>query len=268
MSPEQDTIWQTIRREAEEGARNEPVLASFLHSTILNHETLERALAYHLANKLADANLQPIGLMELFIKAYDSDSEISRKMRIDIQAVFDRDAACRGYSMPLLYFKGFHALQSYRLGHWLWENGRQEMAVALQSRISEAFGVDIHPAARIGCGVLMDHATSVVIGETAVVGDHVSILHSVTLGGTGKEDGDRHPKVGNWVLIGAGAILLGNIKIGTGAKIGASSVVLEDVPEHCVVAGVPAVIIGHPTCDQPSLEMNHRLNPDIEDHVD
>ncbi len=259
MSPEQDTIWQTIRTEAEADARDEPVLASFLYNTIINHESLERATAYHLGNKLANANLQPIGLMELFLQAYDSDNEIGRKMRVDISAVYERDPACTAYSTPLLYFKGFQALQSYRLAHWLWTVGRKQMALALQSRISEAFGVDIHPGARIGKGILMDHATSVVIGETAVVGDHVSILHSVTLGGTGKAGGDRHPKIGDWVLIGAGAELLGNIKIGEGAKIGAGSVVLIDVPPHRTAAGVPAEIIGEAGCNQPSVEMNHLL---------
>ena len=260
MSLQEDRIWLAIRAEAEDDARREPVLASFFYNTILNRESLEHSLGYHLANKLGDANLQPISLMGLFTTAYEADEQIGQAMRADLEAVRERDPACRGYSMPLLYFKGFHALQSYRLAHWLWGQQRVPMALALQSRISEVFGVDIHPAARIGRGILIDHATGVVIGETAVVGDNVSILHSVTLGGTGKTGGDRHPKVGDGVLIGVGAALLGNIKIGEGAKIGASSVVLTDVPAHCTAAGVPAEIVGRPKVDQPALEMDHRLN--------
>ncbi len=256
----EDRIWQAIRTEAETDAQTEPVLASFLYNTILNHQSLESALSYHLANKLGDANLQAMALMELFTRILSDDPKVADAVRGDIAAIHERDPACRGYCVPLLYFKGFHALQSYRMAHWLWEHDHPALALTLQSRISEAFSVDIHPGARVGKGVLIDHATSVVIGETAVIGDNVSILHEVTLGGTGKVSGDRHPKVGDGVLIGAGAKLLGNIRIGEGVKIGAGSVVLNDVPPHCTAVGVPAQIVGCPRSDHPALEMDHRLD--------
>jgi serine O-acetyltransferase len=158
---------------------------------------------------------------------------------------------------PFLYFKGFHALQTHRIGHWLWNHGRESLALFFQNQMSVEFGVDIHPAARLGHGIMLDHATGVVIGETAVVGNNVSILQSVTLGGTGKDEGDRHPKIGDGVLISAGAKILGNIRVGDGAKVGAGSVVLENVPAHTTVAGVPARIVGRPSSDQPALEMDH-----------
>ncbi len=255
-------IWQHIRTEAATQIESEPILASFLYNTILNHDSLESALSYHLANKLGNANLQPISLMELFLKTFSSDSRVGDQVRCDLAAVKERDPACHGYSIPLLYFKGFQALQSYRMSHWLWNQGRLPLAFTLQNRISEVFAVDIHPGATIGQGILMDHATGIVIGETAVVGNNVSILHEVTLGGTGKEDGDRHPKVGDGVLLGAGAKLLGNITIGEGAKVGAGSVVLEDVPPHMTAAGVPAKITGHATSAQPALEMNQWIECD------
>ena len=197
----------------------------------------------------------------------EANPGIGQSIRADIRATRDRDPAAKGFSEPFLYFKGFHALQTHRVAHFLWHGGRQSLALFLQNRTSEVFGVDIHPAARVGNGILIDHATSVVIGETAVIEDNVSILHEVTLGGTGKADGDRHPKVRHGVLIGAGAKILGNVEVGRGAKVGAGSVVLEDVPPHCTVAGVPAQIVGTPNVDEPALEMDHRLpcNPDIED---
>lgn len=252
-------IWQEIRKEADVTAHDEPILASFLFNTILNHETLENAMSYHLANKLQNSNLQPTSLMELFIMIYNEDPRVGDSLRSDIAAVKERDPACPGYSVPLLYFKGFQALQSYRMAHWLWTQGRKPLALALQARISEVFGVDIHPAAVIGNGILFDHATGLVIGETAVVGNNVSVLHGVTLGGTGKDCGDRHPKIGDGVLIGAGSELLGNIKIGEGCKIGAGSVVLDDLPAHCTAVGVPARVVGHPTTDQPALDMDHKI---------
>jgi serine O-acetyltransferase len=167
-----------------------------------------------------------------------------------------RDPAARGYAQPFLYYKGFHALQAYRVAHWLWGHKRHGLAAHLQNRISEAFGVDVHPAARIGSGILIDHGTSVVIGETAVVEDNVSLLHEVTLGGTGKESGDRHPKVRRGALIGAGAKILGNVEIGMGAKVAACSVVLKDVPPHTTVAGIPARVVGRCTVAEPALEMD------------
>lgn len=256
---DQDSLWTTIRAETQHEASREPVLASFLHATILNHDSLEAALSFHLAHKLDSATASALLVREVIEKALNADPTIRQALRCDIRAIKERDSACYSYAAPFLYFKGFHALQSYRVAHWLWCQGRESLALFFQNRISCEFGVDIHPAARIGRGIMLDHATGVVIGETAVVGDNVSIMQSVTLGGTGKEHGDRHPKVGDGVLLSAGAKVLGNIRIGEGAQVGAGSVVLKDVPPHTVVAGVPAVVIGRPSCDQPALEMNHRL---------
>lgn len=262
-----DPLWQSIREEVAGDAEREPLLASFLHATVLNHKSLENALGFLLAGKLECPVLPAMLLRELIVDAVAADVRIGRSIRADIRAVGDRDPAAKRYSEPFLYFKGFHALQTHRVAHWLWHQGREALALFLQNRTSEVFAVDIHPAARIGDGILIDHATSVVIGETAVIEDNVSILHEVTLGGTGKAAGDRHPKVRHGVLIGAGAKILGNVEVGRGAKVGAGSVVLEDVPPHCTVAGVPAVIIGTPNVDEPALEMDHRLpcNPDFED---
>lgn len=259
---EVDPVWETIREEAQYEASREPILASFLHATILKHNRLEDALSFHLASKLPTETLSPMLIREVIDEALNDDPTIGAAVRADINAVRDRDPATDCLSIPLLYYKGWHAIQSYRIGHWLWKQGREPLALFLQNRISEVFGVDIHPAARIGKGVMIDHGTSVVIGETAVVEDNVSMLHEVTLGGTGKEHGDRHPKIRHGVLIGAGAKILGNVEVGEGAKVGACSVVLEDVPPHCTVAGVPAKIVGRPEFDEPALEMNHNLPPD------
>lgn len=253
-----DPLWQAIRAETEREATREPVLASFLHATILNHDTLEAALSFHLAHKLDSATASALLVREVIEEALHSDPAIGQAIRCDIRAVRERDSACPGYSVPFLYFKGFHALQAHRVAHWLWRQGRQSLALFFQNRISAEFGVDIHPAARIGQGIMLDHATGVVIGETAVVGDNVSIMQAVTLGGTGKEHGDRHPKVGNGVLLSAGAIVLGNIRVGDGAQVAAGSVVLKDVEPHTIVAGVPAKVVGKPTCAQPALEMDHQ----------
>lgn len=263
-----DHIWNAIRAEVQENAQQEPVLASFFHTTILNHDTLESALSFHLANKLDSPEAPAMLLREVIGEAMRADPSIGETVRLDISAVMDRDSACNSYSMPFLYFKGFHALQSHRVAHWLWKNGRQAMALFFQNRVSMEFGVDIHPAARIGHGIMIDHATGVVIGETTVVGNNVSIMQSVTLGGTGKEDGDRHPKVGDGVLISAGAKILGNIRIGSGAKVGAGSVVLQEVPPHTTVAGVPAKVIGKPRCENPALDMNHQISCDLENCKD
>ena len=254
-----DPVWGAIRSEALSDANSEPLLASFLHSTILNHTRLEAALSFHLAMLLGNRTLQPIQLNELFLEAMDASPAIQEAIRADITAVVDRDPACRHYSVPLLYFKGYHGLQAYRVANYFWTRGRHNLARMLQSRISESFSMDIHPAAKIGQGILIDHAHSIVIGETAVVGDNVSLIHEVTLGGTGKDQGDRHPKIGCGVLIGAGAKILGNVKVGEGAKVGAGSVVLEDVPAHCTVVGVPAKVVGHPRADQPALSMDQRI---------
>jgi serine O-acetyltransferase len=260
MTPVSDPIWEQIRAEAAEDAAAEPMLASFLHATVLNHSTLEDCLSFHLAGKLGSETLHMLSLREVFDEAMLKDPSIGEAARADLRAVVERDPACERYSIPLLYFKGFKALQSYRVAHWLWLEGRKALALQLQSRISELYGVDIHPGARIGRGIMIDHAHSIVIGETAVVGDDVSMLHEVTLGGTGKASGDRHPKVGNGVLIAAGAKVLGNVKIGEGAKIAAGSVVLHDVPPHSTAAGVPAVIVGGTRHAKPAEAMDHCLD--------
>lgn len=260
MTTQIDSIWQEIRNSVLQDAQEEPILASFLHMTVLRHKSLEDVLSFHLSSKLASPTMDARTLMELIGEALTSDPSIAQASRADIQAAYDRDPACRNYATPLLYFKGFHALQCYRITHWLWNQGRHALALFLQNRISETFTVDIHPAARIGRGILLDHGHGFVVGETAVIEDNVSILHNVTLGGTGKAEGDRHPKIRYGVLIGAGAKILGNIEVGRGAKIGAGSVVLEHVPAHTTVAGVPARIVGMADTETPSLDMDHRIN--------
>lgn len=252
-----DPQWDRIREETVGHAGEEPILASFLHATIINHPTLECALSFHLANQLDSPTASSLLLRDVILQALESDGDIRDAVRADLQAVLERDSACHELYIPFLYFKGFHALQTQRVAHWLWNCGRKSLALFFQNRMSTTFGVDIHPAARMGKGVMLDHATGLVIGETAVVGNNVSILQSVTLGGTGKDEGDRHPKIGDGVLISAGAKILGNIRVGEGAKVGAGSVVLEDVPPHTTVAGVPAKVVGRPSSDQPALEMDH-----------
>lgn len=254
-----DRIWQKIREETRIALADEPILASFMHATILHHEELECALSYHLANQLDSPSASSMMLREVFLEAFSSDEEIRHAIREDLDAVLERDSACHEYYLPFLYFKGFQALQTHRVAHWLWRQGRHSLALFLQSCMSQKLGVDIHPAAQFGKGILLDHATGLVIGETAVVGNKVSILQSVTLGGTGKTDGDRHPKIGDGVLISAGAKILGNITVGEGAKVGSGSVVLKDVPPHTTVAGVPARVVGVPTSDSPALDMDHGI---------
>jgi serine O-acetyltransferase len=256
MNNAEDGFWNQIQSEARREAEREPALVSFLFASVLRHQKLEDALCVILANKLQTPDLSAILLRDLSSGALDGDSSICASIRADLLAARTRDPAAHGYLQPFLYYKGFHALQAYRVAHWLWGQRRQTLASHFQNRISEAFGVDVHPAARIGSGVLIDHGTSVVIGETAVVEDNVSILHEVTLGGTGNESGDRHPKVRRGVLLGAGAKILGNVEVGRGAKVGAGSVVLRDVPPHTTVAGVPARVVGHCTVDEPALEMD------------
>ena len=254
-----DPMWEVIRDEAVRAAAAEPLLAGFLHSSLLKHDTLEQALSLILADKLGNATVPVVLMHEILLDAFAHDAALGAAARADIRAFCERDPACDRFLLPLLYFKGLHALQGYRATHWLWNNRRRDLALYLQSRISETFGVDIHPAARIGTGILVDHATALVIGETAVVGDNVSMLHEVTLGGTGKDSGDRHPKVGCGVLLGAGAKVLGNVTIGSNAKVGAGSVVLDDVPDNCTVAGVPAVVVGGPCSGAPALDMDHTI---------
>ncbi len=260
-----DPVWQTIRKEAREQAEQEPALASFFHATILNHGTLEGALSFHLANKLGNAAISALQFREIIEKAISNDNSISEAIREDIRAVYERDSACDFYFLPFLYFKGFHALQAYRVANSLWNQGRKSLAYFFQSHIALIFGVDIHPAAKIGKGIMFDHATGIVIGETTIVEDDVSIMQAVTLGGTGKEGGDRHPKIRRGVLLSAGAKILGNIEIGEGAKVGAGSVVLEAVEPHTTVVGVPSKVVGSPRTQSPALDMNHGINCDCDD---
>ncbi len=253
-----DPIWTAIRAEAWSEADNDAYLRAFLTKVILKGKGLESALSMILSAKLATDCVNP-ALLQSRIDTTFATKAVGQAIRGDLQAIRDRDPASRGYLIPFLFFKGFHALQAYRVANWLWNEGQDLFAVHLQNRISEVFAVDIHPAARIGSGVLMDHATGIVVGETAVIEDNVSLLHDVTLGGTGKELGDRHPKVRQGVLIGAGAKVLGNVEIGAGAKIGAGSVVLDPVPAHSTVAGVPAKVISRGAADTPAFEMNQQF---------
>jgi len=259
MHTEQQELWKKIREEAWTSSANEPILASFFHSTILNHSNFKSALSYQLANRLDSHTMPAILVREVIEEAFTKAPDILHAAMIDIVAVQERDPAVEDFSIPLLYLKGFHAIQVYRVAHWLWNEKRVPLALYLQNRSSELFGVDVHPAARIGKGIMFDHATGVVVGETAVIEDNVSLLQGVTLGGTGKDCGDRHPKIREGVLIGAGAKVLGNIDIGKGAKIGAGSVVLEAVPAHTTVAGVPAKIVGKPSCNMPSMSMEQNI---------
>ena len=251
-----DPVWSRIRNEAEGTVSREPLLGGLIHTSLLHHKTLEQALAYRFSVKLASSEMSEQILRELADVAHQRDPGIGHASRADLLAVLDRDPACVSLLQPMLFFKGFQAVQCYRIGRWLWSNGQRYLAYFVQTRISEVFGVDIHPGAVIGRGVMIDHAHSIVIGETAVVGDNVSMLHSVTLGGTGKEDGDRHPKIGDCVLIGAGAKVLGNITIGHCSRVAAGSVVLKDVEPCKTVAGIPAKVVGEAGCDEPSVTMN------------
>ncbi|MDO4434114.1 MAG: serine O-acetyltransferase [Alysiella sp.] len=254
-------MWQTIRTEVQSAAAEEPLLASFLHLTVLRHDSLAQVLAFHLSSKLASSTMDARALHEEFLKILTLNPEITAAAQADIIACYERDAACDQYSLPLLYFKGFHAIQSHRINHYLWQNGRKTLAYFLQNRASEVFGVDIHPGARFGSGIMFDHGTGIVIGETAVLGNDISLLHGVTLGGSGKESGDRHPKVGDGVMIGANASVLGNIRIGHCAKIGAGSVVVRDVEPQTTVVGVPAKAVGL-SKNKPADDMDQSLISD------
>ena len=260
-------VWAALRNEAEHTARTEPALASLVNAVILSHDNLGDALSYQLAHKLGDQELRAMSLRELAIEAYRASPNLVETAEADLKAVFERDPACKGYVQPFLFFKGFQALQTQRIAHWLWGRGRETMAFYLQSRMSEIFQVDIHPATQIGSGVFIDHGTGIVIGETAVIGDDVSLLQGVTLGGTGAERGDRHPKIGRGVLLGAGAKVLGNIQIGDYAKVASGSVVLKPVPAHCTAAGVPARLVNCPTGEEPARSMDHTLADMVYDYV-
>ncbi|XP_073124597.1 serine acetyltransferase 1, chloroplastic-like [Henckelia pumila] len=242
----EDLIWLKIRREAAFDIVQEPILSKYYQSTILSHASLERALANHLAIKLCNANLSREALCDVFLEALLEDIEIPGAVRDDLKAVRERDPACVSYVHCFLNFKGFLACQAYRVAHRLWIQGRSVLAYLIQNQVSQVFGMDIHPGAKIGPGIVFDHGTGVVIGETAVIGNNVTIFHDVTLGGTGKVGGDRHPKIGDGVLIGAGAKVLGNVRIGEKAKIGAGSLVLKEVPANATAVGNPARIVGSP----------------------
>jgi serine O-acetyltransferase len=255
-----DPVWERLRSEAEAVIAADPVLAAFVMATILNHDTLEEAVAHRLAARLDHPDVSDELIRHAYAEALDADPSIGAAFRSDIVAVADRDPATTRFIEPVLYYKGFHAIQTHRLAHWLWGAGRRDFALYLQSRSSVIFQCDIHPAARVGRGIFLDHATGLVVGATAVIEDDVSMLHSVTLGGTGKERGDRHPKVRHGVLIGAGAKILGNIEIGHCARIAAGSVVLRDVPHNTTVAGVPAKVIGDAGCLEPARRMDQMLD--------
>ena len=257
-----DPVWEQIQDEARQAVLDEPLVGGFVHACILHHKSLEKALSYRVAAKLASNEMSMVVVREIVEEAYAAEPALVAASRADLVAIFERDPACHRLLQPILYFKGYQAIQAYRIGHYLWTQGHKDLAYFFQMRVSEIFGVDIHPAAKIGRGIMIDHAHSIVIGETAVVGDNVSMLHSVTLGGTGKEEEDRHPKIGDGVLIGAGAKVLGNIRVGHCSRIAAGSVVLQDVPECKTVAGIPAKIVGEAGCDQPAVSMNHMLGPD------
>lgn len=242
LTPEQ--LWQTIRAEAQAFALKEPTLAGHLHASVLSHDALSVAMAYTLAEQLGDNLVSSLSLLQVLDAVFRADLVLQDRMCRDFMAHVERDPACHQYCYPLLYFKGFHALQTHRAAHYLWHQGRRAMAVYLQSRSTEVFMVDIHPAADIGGGVMLDHATGIVIGETARVGNNVSMLHSVSLGGSGSQGGIRHPQLGDGVLIAAGAKLLGNIVVGDGVKVGAGSLLLSDVPANTTVVGVPAIAVG------------------------
>ena len=254
-----DPIWSSLREEARIAAENDPVMAAFLYSTVINHRSLEDSVIYRICERLDHPDLQATLLRQTFDEMREDWPEWSSILRVDIQAVYDRDPACTRYIEPVLFFKGFHAIQTHRLSHWLWHRGRSDFALYLQSRASSVFQTDINPAAKLGKGLFFDHATGIVIGSTAVIGDNVSILQGVTLGGTGKETGDRHPKIRDGVLIGSGAKILGNIEVGKCSRIAAGSVVLKPVPCNTTVAGVPARVVGEAGCSEPSRSMDQLL---------
>jgi serine O-acetyltransferase len=254
-----DPVWTRLRQEAEAAVRLEPPLAGFVVTAVLNHDRLEDAVAHRVATRLGHASLPADLIEQTYRDAIDREAAFGEAFRADITAVADRDPACTRYLEPVLYFKGFHAIQTHRLANWLWRQGRHDFALYLQSRSSEVFQTDIHPAARIGRGVFLDHATGLVVGSTAVIEDNVSMLQDVTLGGTGKERGDRHPKIRCGVLIGAGAKILGNIEVGRCARIAAGSVVLQPVPCKTTVAGIPARVVGTAGCAEPSRSMDQMV---------
>ncbi len=260
-----DPLWTRTREEAEAAMQREPALGGFIYATILHHDRLEEAICHRLSQRLTHPDVDAGLLYDTFDDLMMEAPELGECFRADLVAVLDRDPACTRLIEPLLYFKGFHALQTHRFAHVLWTQGRRDFALYLQSQSSRVFSIDIHPAARIGRGIFIDHGHAIVIGETAQVGDDVSMLHGVTLGGTGKDTGDRHPKISNGVLIGAGAKILGNITVGACSRVAAGSVVLQDVPPRKTVAGVPARIVGESDCKDPSRSMDQMFARDFAD---
>lgn len=254
-----DLVWQKLCGEAHAAIDNDLRLTRAMNLAILYHRSFADALAHRIAQKLANADINQEELISIIADIFQIDGDIVSAAKLDLQAIRDRDPSNAEILTPFLYFKGFLALQGHRIGHWLWNHDKVHMARHIQSRISEVLGVDIHPAARMGKGIMLDHGSGLVIGETAVVEDEVSILQDVTLGGTGKETGDRHPKIRRGALIGAGAKILGNIEVGVGAKVGAGSVVVSAVAPHTSVAGVPARIVGKPTSDLPGISMEQTI---------
>jgi serine O-acetyltransferase len=258
-----DPVWMRIRNEAEEIVRREPELATFIYATVLHHDTLEAAIVHRLAERLDHAALSGELIRQAYAEAIKDIPAFTEIFRADLMATVDRDPATHRMIEPVLYYKGFHAIETHRLAHWLWGKGRSNFALYLQSRSSSVFQCDIHPAAKIGRGIFLDHATGLVVGETAEIGDDVSMLHGVTLGGTGKEWEDRHPKIRYGVMIGAGAKILGNIEVGPCARIAAGSVVIKPVPNNVTVAGVPAKVIGVAGCPEPARSMDQMFHDAI-----
>jgi serine O-acetyltransferase len=258
-----DPIWFEVQRAAEAIVQADPAMASFVYATVLNHDRLEDAIVHRISQRLGNAVMSAEVIRRAFEAALAADPALGEVMRVDLAAVYDRDPACDRHIEPLLYFKGFHAIETHRLAHWLWANGRRDFGLYLQSRSSEVFQTDIHPAVPMGRGIFLDHATGLVVGRTAVIEDDVSMLQDVTLGGTGKESGDRHPKVRRGVLIGAGAKVLGNIEIGACSKVASGSVVLHPVPANSTVAGVPAKLVGKAGCSEPARTMDQVFANDL-----
>lgn len=261
MNARLQEIWAAICNEAQEASRDEALLASHYHAAILNHADFGAALGFLIASRLDSPAVPAMLIRQVCEQAYREQPVLVEAALDDLLAHYERDPACDRYCLPLLYFKGFHAIQSYRVAHWLWTHDRRSLALYFQNTIAAVFDVDIHPAASIGHGLMLDHATGLVIGETARLGDNVSLLHSVTLGGTGAQGGLRHPQVADGVMIAAGAKLIGPIRVGEGAKIGAGSVVLADVAAFTTVAGVPARPVGRDAArQQAALDMDQSLD--------
>ena len=257
-----DPVWQVIRDEAEAVVSKEPLMSSFMYGNILNQNSLEDAVIHRISERLHNRDFSGDLVRQSFEAMHGDSPEWSEVLRIDIAAVYDRDPACTRLLEPILYFKGFHAIQTHRLAHWNWKRGNKDIALYLQSRSSQVFQTDINPAAKFGRGIFMDHATGIVIGETAVIDDDVSIMQGVTLGGTGKEGGDRHPKISKGVLVGAGAMVLGNITVGHCSRIAAGSLVLKDVADNVTIAGIPGKVVGVAGCSEPSRTMNQIIAED------